>query len=666
MGRNSRRRRNKNWYRRRNQDDDGNSNLSEVELILVQKFLSDYRLLAYNLRKRHNVPCSYSKPLIIGEHTFPSLTDELCGQPFIDLPHTLTAKDRHKIHAFCSHADLYHTGIGKKSRRRIVISIYADGFRFIPDEELESSLGSFVGTSKFPFTMCKPFYCLDENMKAGRLCEIEDEKNLIHQFVLYPEMTLQHGDPLNLADIEALDLSSAPSVEETTYELIDTITKLELCVKELKYGCGDNDTGDNSTKLNEIAFDMEMYNQGNIVRTCLIQLTSNTVQKDYVIDPLAPGVWDAIGSNLGPLFSDQNIVKIGHGIGGMDCSSLYRDFGILVVNAFDTCEASSILRQSSGGMNLASLCKHYGLQKWEHYRDLKDRFQTTNWCKRPLSMEALEYGRYDVRYMIPLRQFLTRDLMKMDMMNYVSREVDTESNFDSTLATENNGESFLSDGSHLSSTPGSLFADSARPAEKDCLHVSSGAAISVSDMSSFETLMKAISISQKRCLKLLPSKKEESMLKNQFMSMIKQSAKVGEGNRAIQQWTEENTKLYLELANWRKDVAERENVDANDVCSLDLLCWVSYKLPLHRTELQRFEYILPTLIEDRNKPYFDEMLKIVSTKHINRNPSDVVYYLLANKVQEEVHSVFRKKERQIYLATTIICFIAIAITVKRK
>mgnify|MGYP000959671050 CR=1 FL=1 len=171
-----------------------------------------------------------------------------------------------------------------------------------------------------------------------------------------------------------------------------------------------------TNKLSEIAFDMEMYNQGTAVRTCLIQLTSNTMQKDYIIDPLAAGVWDAIPSHLGPLFSDPSILKIGHGIGGMDCSSLHRDFGILVVNAFDTCEASSIARQSKGGLNLAALCKHYGLQTWEHYRDLKDRFQTTNWCKRPLSEEALEYGRYDVRYLITLRRLLMRDLIKMDMI----------------------------------------------------------------------------------------------------------------------------------------------------------------------------------------------------------------------------------------------------------
>lgn len=675
----NRRRRNKKWYHRNrsNQDDSDSNNLSEVELILVKKFLSDYRSLAYDARTRRNdgILQSESKALVIGEHKFPLLTDELCSRPYIDLPETLSAKDRRKIHALCCQSlDLYHAGIGPKSKRRIVVSIYADGFRFIPEEDLESSVCSYKGAYAFPYSMCKPWYYLDNNTTAERLSAIEDEKKLIQQIVQYPEKSLTYNDGgdlsgcLNLSELESLDLSAVPSVEDTTYELIDTVAKLKTCVVEVRYGVGHNSTNMHTQKLSVIAFDMEMHNQGNAVRTCLIQITSNTVQKDYIIDPLAAGVWDAIPNHLGPLFSDPSILKIGHGIGGMDCSSLHRDFGILVVNAFDTCEASSIARQSKGGLNLAALCKHYGLQTWEHYRDLKDRFQTTNWCKRPLSEEALEYGRYDVRYLITLRRLLMRDLIKMDMINS-SNGFDEVSSYDSTSMSESTGQ-LVSSSSHWSSISesSSSIANAGHLMEKGNIRMPSQAIISVSDLPSFEKLMKAVSISQKRCLKVWAEKEEgedESILRNQsFISMIKQSANK-ENQSDKSNWTDKNTKLYTQLADWRTTVAEREGIDVNDVCSLDLLCWVSYKLPSNRSELRRYEYILPAPIEDKNLPYFDEMTNIISKMNMTQVAAEAVFYSMREKLKEGVDTIIGKKERKVFIATTVLCVVALILT-KRK
>lgn len=539
----------------------------------MEKFLSEYRSLAYDICYRRNSGNQSldTKPWIIGEHTFPSLTEEFCSRPYIDLPHTLSAKDRRKIHTLCALTmDLYHAGVGQKSKRRIAVSIYADGFRFIPDEDLESSslCSNNAKSHRFPHKMCTPWYYLDTNTNAKRLAEIEEEKKLIHRFVKYPEQSLitKSYEALVLAELENLDLSNLPSVDQTPYDLVDTVDKLRLCIEELKHGVGyDTHTNNHIKYLHELAFDMEMHNQNNTVRTCLIQITANTVQKDYIIDPLAAGLWDAIRIYLGPLFSDPNILKIGHGIGGMDCSSLHRDFGILVVNAFDTCEASAIIRQSKGGMNLASLCGHYNLPACEHYRNLKDRFQTANWCQRPLPIEALEYGRYDVRYLIALKKLLTRDLLKLDMVAGVCNDV---SEYDSTSMsersnTDDTGEQIILSSSEWSSSISDLSVgiDKAR----------TEAIITVSDLPCFEKLMKAISISQKRCLKLWDGKDEESesILRNQsFTSLVKQSASV---EKRCGVWTEQNTKLYKKLADWRAMVAERKNIDVSDVCSLDML-----------------------------------------------------------------------------------------------
>ncbi|KAL7434803.1 hypothetical protein ACHAXM_004271 [Skeletonema potamos] len=680
MGKN-RRRRNNRWHHHRSSDqDDGvGNNLSEVDLILVEKFLSDYRSLAYDIvcHRRNGTPRTDAKPLVVGEHVFPSLTEDLCSRPYVELPETLSAKDRRKIHALCCYSlDLYHAGIGQKGKRRIVVSIYADGFRFIPDEDSESSPCSYTGAHRFPYMMCTPWYYRDKNTTAKRRSEIEHEKKLIHQFVKYPEQTLISSsyESVCLAGMDLLDLSAVPNVEDTPYELIDTVDKLKLCVEELRYGAGHNNTNNHTTILSEIAFDMEMYNQGNAVRTCLIQLTSNTMQKDYIIDPLAVGVWDAIGVHLGPIFSDPSILKIGHGIGGMDCSSLHRDFGVVVLNAFDTCEASALVRQSKGGMNLASLCEHYGLQTWEHYRDLKDRFQTTNWCKRPLSAPAIEYGRYDVRYLITLRKLLMRDLLKMDIMHSVQNGFDNDSDYDSTSVSESTAWQLSSSSSRWTSTSESSFANSDHPTEKNNIEMSIESIISVSDLPSFEKFMKVISISQKRCLKLWAGKEEgdsESILRNQsFISMIKQSAN-NEKHHDAYNWTEKNTKLYKELAHWRKTVAERESVDVNDVCSLDLLCWVSYKLPKSRSELRRFDYILPALIEDKSLPYFDEMKKIISSVEITgasstKERNNAVFYSFGKKVRDDVETIFGRNDRKLLIATTVLCLVAVILTGRKR
>ena len=91
--------------------------------------------------------------------------------------------------------------------------------------------------------------------------------------------------------------------------------------------------------------------------TCLIQLATNH-GKEYVIDPLANDVWDCI-HGLAPIFANPNIVKIGHSIGGLDVRCLHRDFGIFIVNAFDTYEAAQVLKLPSKG--LAKVCQYYGM-----------------------------------------------------------------------------------------------------------------------------------------------------------------------------------------------------------------------------------------------------------------------------------------------------------------
>jgi len=427
-----------------------NNAFTDTELILIEQYLKEYRMKAYDLyynrgNANQQVVEDDSIPVVIGKHKFPVLTTEVCILPYINMPATLDGKQRKMIHALCTQLDIYHAGVGNDDKyaintsinndqvnttnddtvilkRRIAISIYADGIDHVPDYSTEEQVHSF------PSYRCKPWYFLaynnNDNVRndayiQSRIDTIESETKQIRQLANLPETSLRTlesneiDDSIDFSVLENFYLSMCPDLKETPYILVNTVEKLRQCVDELASHCS------------ELAFDLEMCNAGegnstkSATRTCLIQITSNLtstivnkdgstkqVEKDYIIDPLAPGLWEAIPNLLCPIFSNPAIVKIGHGIGGMDVSSLHRDFGILVVNAFDTYEASAIVTQKKAGLGLANLCKHYGLPSYEHYQDLKQKYQNSDWVKRPLDEEAVEYGRYDVRYLCSLRRLL--------------------------------------------------------------------------------------------------------------------------------------------------------------------------------------------------------------------------------------------------------------------
>ena len=73
-------------------------------------------------------------------------------------------------------------------------------------------------------------------------------------------------------------------------------------------------------------------------------------------------MWSGVKAALEPVFSDPAVVKIGHGI-SYDVRALHRDFGVAIVNAFDTHEAAKVLNLQRTG--LAHVCEFYGLKEGE-------------------------------------------------------------------------------------------------------------------------------------------------------------------------------------------------------------------------------------------------------------------------------------------------------------
>ena len=136
-------------------------------------------------------------------------------------------------------------------------------------------------------------------------------------------------------------------------------------------------------------------------RVCLIQFS--VPGEDYLVDPLA---LDDL-SSLAPLFASPEIEKVFHAA-AYDAIVLHRDYGFGLNHLFDTMVASRIVGWSRYG--LASLLE----EQFGVHTD--KRMQRTNWGRRPLTEDQLEYARIDTHYLLSLRDKLLGELEAQERM----------------------------------------------------------------------------------------------------------------------------------------------------------------------------------------------------------------------------------------------------------
>jgi exosome complex exonuclease RRP6 len=84
-------------------------------------------------------------------------------------------------------------------------------------------------------------------------------------------------------------------------------------------------------------------------------------------------------------------LKVFHGA-DMDIIWLQRDFGVYVVNMFDTSQAARLLNFPH--LSLSYLLKHYCNLEPDK------KFQLADWRIRPLNEEMLKYAREDTHYLL--------------------------------------------------------------------------------------------------------------------------------------------------------------------------------------------------------------------------------------------------------------------------
>lgn len=102
------------------------------------------------------------------------------------------------------------------------------------------------------------------------------------------------------------------------------------------------------------------------------------------------------------VFTDPNVVKVFHGC-DHDVEWLQRDFGLFVVNCFDTHQAAKLL--GFPALSLAHLLKFYcGVTA-------NKKYQLADWRQRPIPREMLHYAREDTHYLLYIYDCLRRDVL---------------------------------------------------------------------------------------------------------------------------------------------------------------------------------------------------------------------------------------------------------------
>ena len=137
-------------------------------------------------------------------------------------------------------------------------------------------------------------------------------------------------------------------------------------------------------------------------KVCLLQIA--TPGGAFVIDPLA--LRGKLG-DLGPVFGSRSKRKVLHGA-DYDIVCLKRDFEFEILNVFDTMVAAQFLGLERIG--LADLVKsEFGVS-------LDKRHARTNWSRRPLRREELDYSYLDVKYLVELATRLEGRLEEAGVM----------------------------------------------------------------------------------------------------------------------------------------------------------------------------------------------------------------------------------------------------------
>ncbi|NP_001136335.1 egalitarian isoform X1 [Nasonia vitripennis] len=171
-----------------------------------------------------------------------------------------------------------------------------------------------------------------------------------------------------------------------------------------------------------VSFDCEGINVGPKGRLTLLQIGTMS-GLIYIFDLITcPNILQAGG--LQKLLESENVIKVIHDCKN-DSANLFHQFGITLVNIFDTQAAHSVIEYQNTGKpvykvknaNLNTLCDLYGAPSNVLKEQLKNIYRRDQryWARRPLTRDMIVYASSDVQSLVPLIYNAMSKLIKPEM-----------------------------------------------------------------------------------------------------------------------------------------------------------------------------------------------------------------------------------------------------------
>eukprot|EP00903_Cladosiphon_okamuranus_P014299 g13281.t1 len=350
------------------------------------------------------------------------VTEEIDFDPSKDeiaFPISLSAQQRRQVHGWAMQLALYHASSGEDKQRHVIVSktgvfqgkLLTRGGRTWYKEGVVAPVVKRFALQPGHEATAEPIVAaLRSFHESVQLREPGFEKWLKANAPITdpPDAVGSHVERAQEAFL------SWPLLHEVECEYVDTQEKLRIGSRpQFRHLSALAEVLDS---CKEFGFDLEAHNARTYHGlSCLLQVS--TESQDYIIDPLAEGMWDSMSLLRAP-FANPDVLKIGHSIRSLDVPFLYRDFGIVIINAIDTEESVHTLGEKHTG--LWKVLINAGVRETHDLAELKQAMQACDWRERPLSPEKLVYARCDSHYLIPLWRLLRARLLAAD--TFSSRE----------------------------------------------------------------------------------------------------------------------------------------------------------------------------------------------------------------------------------------------------
>ena len=332
-------------------------------------------------------------------------------------------------------------------------------------------------------------------------------------------------------------------------------------------------------------------------RVCLIQFS--IPGKDFLVDPI-------LVDDLSPLrsvFDNPKIEKIFHAA-EYDILLMKQDLDFSFVNIFDTMVAARILGRDSVGLS--------SILNIEFNIAVDKKYQRANWGRRPLPDEMLTYAQIDTHYLIPLRNRLKSELISKGLWELAQEDFQRGSQVEVRDRGSKSMSCWRIQGiqdlnKHQQAVLHELCQFRERVAEDvdrplfKVIHDNALLRIAM------EMPVSVKMLEQIHCV----SKKQVRWLGKGIISAVKRGMhKNPPGQPKTKRPDDDHLDRIKNLRKWRKNKAQKWNVESDVILPKDLLLKLASKNPETYDELEQTLHMVPWRLDKFGPEIFDLLRKI--------------------------------------------------------